>query len=71
MKKFLYATFTLFTLVSFSQVDRTKIPESGPTPEINLGEPINYQLKNGMKLILVKNDKLPRVFFNLFIGIMF
>ena len=54
MKKFLYATFTLFTLVSFSQVDRTRIPESGPTPEINLGEPINYQLKNGMKLILVK-----------------
>ena len=67
MKKFLYATFTLFTLFTFSQVDRTRIPESGPTPEINLGEPIKYQLKNGMKLILVKNDKLPRVFFNLFI----
>ena len=46
---------------------RTTIPESGPTPEINLGEPIKYELKNGMKLILVKNNKLPRVFFNLFI----
>ena len=62
MKKFLYIAFVLFTLISFSQVDRTKIPESGPTPEINLGEPVKYELKNGMKLILVKNDKLPRVF---------
>lgn len=67
MKKFLYVAFALFTLISFSQVDRTTIPESGPTPEINLGEPIKYELKNGMKLILVKNNKLPRVFFNLFI----
>ena len=67
MKKFLYVAFALFTFISFSQVDRTKIPESGPTPEINLGEPIKYELKNGMKLILVKNNKLPRVFFNLFI----
>ena len=67
MNKFLYLAFALFTLISFSQVDRTTIPESGPTPEINLGEPIKYELKNGMKLILVKNNKLPRVFFNLFI----
>ena len=67
MNKFLYVAFALFTLISFSQVDRTTIPESGPTPEINLGEPIKHELKNGMKLILVKNNKLPRVFFNLFI----
>ena len=62
MKKFLYVAFGLFTLISFSQVDRTTIPESGPTPEINLGEPIKYELKNGMKLILVKNNKLPEYF---------
>ena len=67
MKKLLFATFILITLSNFSQVDRTKIPESGPTPEINLGEAVKHELKNGLKLILVKNDKLPRVFFNLFI----
>lgn len=67
MKKFLFTTFILFTLNNFSQVDRTKVPESGPTPEINLGEAVKHELKNGLKLILVKNDKLPRVFFNLFI----
>ena len=67
MKKFLYIIFILFTSISLSQVDRTKVPKSGATPEINLGEAVKYELKNGMKLILVKNDKLPRVFFNLFI----
>lgn len=67
MKKFLYIILILFTSISLSQVDRTKVPKSGATPEINLGEAVKYELKNGMKLILVKNDKLPRVFFNLFI----
>ena len=57
MKKFLFTTFILFTLNNFSQVDRTKVPESGPTPEINLGEAVKHELKNGLKLILVKNDK--------------
>ena len=51
----------------FSQVDRSQIPPSGPDPEIKLGQPYEYELSNGLKLIIVENNKLPRASVNLFI----
>ena len=51
----------------FSQVDRSQIPPSGPDPEIKLGQPYEYELTNGLKLIIVENNKLPRASVNLFI----
>ena len=51
----------------FSQVDRSQIPPSGPDPEIKLGQPFEYELTNGLKLIIVENNKLPRASVNLFI----
>ena len=67
MRNIIYTISFFICLFSYAQLDRSKIPESGPSPEINLGEPVEYELKNGLKIILVQNDKLPRVFFNLFI----
>ncbi len=67
MRNIIYTISFFICLFSYSQFDRSKIPSSGPSPEINLGEPTEYELKNGLKIILVKNSKLPRVFFNLFI----
>ncbi|WP_435314127.1 M16 family metallopeptidase [Cellulophaga fucicola] len=44
-----------------AQVDRSKMPEAGPLPQINLSEPQRFELKNGLKVLVVENHKLPRV----------
>jgi len=54
-----------FYLNGFAQVDRTKVPTPGPAPEIQIGTPTTFELKNGLKVIVVENHKLPRVAFNL------
>ena len=54
----------LLSFVSFgaqAQIDRSKIPEPGKSPEINLKEPRSFELKNGLKVMVVENNKLPRV----------
>lgn len=62
MKKlFLFSMLSLFFATSFAQVDRTKQPEPGPAPEINLQEPVAFSLNNGLKVMVVENHKLPRV----------
>ncbi|GMN09776.1 hypothetical protein MTsPCn9_18190 [Croceitalea sp. MTPC9] len=62
MKKLLlFSMLSLFFATSFAQVDRTKQPEPGPAPEINLQEPNTFELKNGLKVMVVENHKLPRV----------
>jgi zinc protease len=48
-----------------AQIDRTKVPAPGPAPEINIGTGESFELKNGLKVIVVENHKLPRVAFNL------
>ena len=54
-----------FQIQLFAQLDRTKVPEPGPAPEINIGSGESFELKNGLKVIVVENHKLPRVAFNL------
>lgn len=65
----LYILFILsiFSSAVIAQVDRTKIPEPGPAPEIKIGTGETFELKNGLKVIVVENHKLPRVAFNLVI----
>ncbi len=46
-------------------LDRSKVPEPGPAPEIQLGEYESFTLENGMKVFVVENHKLPRVSFSL------
>ncbi len=48
-----------------AQVDRTKYPEAGPAPQINIGEPATFTLANGLKVFVVENHKLPRVSYTL------
>ena len=55
----------LATGISFAQVDRSKLPASGPAPEIKIGEAETFTLANGLKVFVVKNTKLPRVSFTL------
>ena len=55
----------LATGITFAQVDRSKLPASGPAPEIKIGEAESFTLANGLKVFVVKNNKLPRVSFTL------
>ncbi len=60
--KIIVSLFCLFVSVSvFAQIDRSQMPEPGPAPSINLGEPETFTLKNGLKVLVVENNKLPRV----------
>src|SRR5690606_2463592 len=43
-----------------AQVDRTQ-PKPGPSPKVNVGKPKTFTLKNGLKVMVVENHKLPRV----------
>lgn len=59
--------FLLATGSAFAQVDRSVMPKPGPAPEIKVGNYEYFQLKNGLKVIVVENHKLPRVSFSLII----
>ena len=67
MKKIaIVVVLTLLVAVSgFAQVDRSKLPASGPAPEIKINEAETFTLDNGLKVFVVKNTKLPRVSFTL------
>ena len=63
-------TLSLILLIAMSfnvtaQLDRSKQPKPGPAPKIQLGVPGEFELKNGLKVLIVENHKLPRVSFNL------
>lgn len=45
---------------AFGQVDRSQ-PKPGPSPKVNLGKPQTFELKNGLKVMVVENHKLPQV----------
>ncbi|RCS27764.1 insulinase family protein [Polaribacter sp. WD7] len=60
-----FIVFIATSLAVNAQRDLNKMPKPGPDPEIKLGETIKFSLKNGLKVIMVENHKLPRVSANL------
>ena len=65
MKKLILSLMCISSLAATAQIDRSKQPAPGPAPEINIGTPETFTLKNGLKVIVVENHKLPRVSYNL------
>ena len=61
MKKLLVLFVSLLTFSVAAQVDRSKQPESGPAPIIQVKEPQQFKLKNGLTAMVVENRKLPQV----------
>ena len=53
--------FLLIAISAQAQIDRSKMPKSGPTPVINLGEPFTFKMGNGLTVLVVENKKLPRI----------
>lgn len=56
LQLFLFAAFA-----TFAQVDRTKRPEAGPARAPEIGKYEMFELKNGIKVFVVENHKLPRI----------
>ena len=65
MKKIVTTIFLITALVINAQIDRSKVPPTGPAPVLNLGVPQSFELDNGLKVIVVENHKLPRVAYTL------
>jgi len=64
MKKLIYIAASLFLTITMQAQDRPQ-PKAGPAPSININKPQSFVLKNGLKVLVVENHKLPRVSFNL------
>lgn len=47
------------------KLDRSKVPAAGPAPTIQIGQYQQFQLDNGLKVIVVENHKLPRVSYSI------
>jgi len=61
--KFFLIISCLLSLILQAQNDVQ--PKPGPAPTINIGKPQYFELTNGLKVMVVENQKLPRVSFNL------
>ncbi len=63
MKTRILSLLVLFlaSLTMQAQIDRSVQPKPGPAPKINIGKPETFTLKNGLTVMIVENNKLPRV----------
>jgi hypothetical protein len=63
MKTKISALIVLFLMAIgvHAQIDRSVMPKPGPSPKIVLEEPSQFELDNGIKVLVVENHKLPRV----------
>lgn len=64
MKKqltYIAAAFLFAGTISAQKIDLNAMPKPGPTPAINIAKPKTFQLNNGLTVMVVENNKLPRV----------
>ncbi len=64
MKKIIYIFASLIFSINMQAQDRPQ-PTAGPSPAIKISKPTTFTLKNGLKVLVVENHKLPRVSYNL------
>jgi len=60
--------FILALLVAYNinaQLDRSVPPTAGPAPKVNIGKAQSFELKNGLKVFVVENNKVPVVSYTL------
>ena len=61
MKKTLFLfVFILALNPLHAQIDRSQQPLPGPAPKIQLEDPQEFVLRNGLRVLVVENHKLPR-----------
>jgi zinc protease len=67
MKRLLLSLMIASAAVIYAQIDRSKMPEPGPAPEIKIASPESFTLPNGLKVFVVENRKLPMITYSLII----
>ena len=65
LKIAIFIGVALMTLNINAQIDRSQMPKPGPEPKISLEKPEEFKLKNGITVMVVENNKLPRVSYQL------
>ena len=64
MRKLKQIVLTLLIIVSSASIaqklDINKMPTSGSAPKVNLGKPQTFTLPNGLRVMVVEDNKLPR-----------
>jgi zinc protease len=68
-RQILLSFFVFIPIFLSAQIDRSKAPEAGPAPDIQVGEYNSFELKNGLKVFVVENHKIPRVSYSLILNI--
>ncbi len=56
---------TLFLVTGIMQAQNRPQPKPGASPMVQIKKPQSFVLKNGLKVMVVENHKLPRVSFTL------
>lgn len=59
--KYIAVAFLFSGMLAAQNIDINKMPVAGPTPTINITKPHTFTLKNGLTVMVVENNKLPRV----------
>lgn len=59
--KYIAAAFLVSGILSAQSIDINVMPKPAPTPTINITQPKTFTLKNGLQVLVVENNKLPRV----------
>lgn len=65
MKYLFSILFAVLCISVAAQVDRSKLPEPATPKPIKIGNYESFELKNGLKVFIIENNKLPRVSYNL------
>lgn len=65
MLKYIAPIMILFLAACSGKLDRSIVPTPAAAPSINIGDYETFQLDNGLKVIVVQNQKLPRVSYQL------
>ncbi|WKS95775.1 M16 family metallopeptidase [Riemerella columbina] len=59
--KYIAVAFLISGMFSAQKIDLNAMPKPGPTPTINIAQPKTFTLANGLTVMVVENNKLPRV----------
>ena len=68
MKKVIFSILISFPFIVGAQIDRSKQPQPGKAPVINIKDSEVFKMENGITVILSENHKLPRVSFDFVMG---
>ncbi len=59
--KYIAAALLITGSLTAQKINKDEMPKPGPTPTINITKPKTFTLKNGLTVMVVENNKLPRV----------